>query len=109
MEALAICTGAPTVHFEYNTICISVVGYNTVNPIVKHIDIPVYFLQEQFDNGLFIPKYDNYSVISADMCTKPWSGPIIIWYAKRMTGFILYTTREKEHYQIMRLHEFIVN
>ena len=37
---------------------------------VKHIYIPVWFLQEQFDNGLFIPQYEKSSVITADMCTK---------------------------------------
>ena len=108
MEALAICTGAPTVHFEYNTICISVVGYNTVNPIVKHIDIPVYFLQEQFDNGIFLPKYENSSVMLADMCTKPCSVPIISRSTKWITVFRFYPTSETEHYQFMRLHEFIV-
>ena len=77
MEALALYTGAPTVHWEDNTSCISVVEAKRVTPQVKHIDIPVCFLQEQFDNGLFLPKYENSSVMTADMCTKPCSGPII--------------------------------
>ena len=54
MEALALCTGSPTVHCEENTSCISVVEAKRVTPRVKHIDIPVCFLQEQFDTGLFI-------------------------------------------------------
>ena len=69
MEDLALYTGAPTVHWEDNTSCISVVEAKRVTPRVKHIDIPVYFLQEQFDNGLFLPKYENSSVMPADMCT----------------------------------------
>ena len=36
---------------------ISVVEDKIVTPRVKHIDIPVYFLQEKIDNGLVIPKY----------------------------------------------------
>ena len=56
MEALALYTGAPTVHWEYNTSCISVVEAKIFTPIVKHIDIPVYFLQKQFENCLFISK-----------------------------------------------------
>ena len=48
MEALALHTGAPTVHWEDNTSCISVVKAK----IVTHMYIPIYFLQEQFDNGL---------------------------------------------------------
>ena len=57
MEALALYTGAHTVHWEDNTSCISVVEAKRVTPRVKHIDIKVCFLQEQFDNGLFLPKY----------------------------------------------------
>ena len=39
-------TGAPTVHWEDNTSCVSIVEAKRVTPRVKHIDIPVYFLQE---------------------------------------------------------------
>ena len=77
MEALALYTGAPTVHWEDNTSFISVVESKRVTPRVKHIDIPVCFLQEKFDNGLFLPKYENSSVMPADMCIKPCSVPII--------------------------------
>ena len=55
MEALALSTGATTVHWEDNTSCISVVEAKRVTPRVKHIDIPVCFLQEKIDNGLFLP------------------------------------------------------
>ena len=85
MEALALHTGAPTVHWEDNTSCISVVEAKRVTPRVKHIDIHVYFLQEQFDNGLFLPKYEKSSVMPADMRTKPCSGSIIIRSNKWMT------------------------
>ena len=93
-EALALHTGAPTVHWEDNTSCISVVEYRRVTPRVKQIDITVCFLQEQFDNGLFLQKYEKSSVMPADMCTKPCSGPIIIWSTKWMTGFRFYPTSE---------------
>ena len=57
MEDLALQTGAPTVHWEDNTNFISAVEDKIFTPRVKHIDIPVYLLQEKFDNGLFLPKY----------------------------------------------------
>ena len=41
MEALALNTGAPTVHWEDNTGCVSVVEAKIVTPRVKHIGIPV--------------------------------------------------------------------
>ena len=46
MEALALHTGEPAVHWEENTCCISVVEAKRVTPRIKHTDIPVYFLQE---------------------------------------------------------------
>ena len=49
MEALALHTGAPTVHWKDNTICISVVEAKIVTPRVKHFDVPICFLQEIFD------------------------------------------------------------
>ena len=76
MEALALHTGAPKVNLEDNTSCISVVEAKIVTSRVKHIDIPVCFLQEQSNNGIFLPKYEKSSVMLADMCTKPCSGPI---------------------------------
>ena len=94
LEDLALHTGAPTLHFEYSTSYISVVEAKKVTYRVLHIDIPVCFQQEQFDNGLFITKYDNSSVVPADMCTKPCAGPIISQSNKWMTGFRLYPTNE---------------
>ena len=88
--------------------CISDVEAKRVTPRVKHIDIPVCFLQKQFDNGLFLPKYENSSVITEDMCTKPCSGTIISRSTKCMTGLRFYPTSDTEHYQLMRLHELIV-
>ena len=77
MEALALYIGAPTVHWEDNTSCISLFEAKIVTPRVKHINIPVCFLQEKFYNGLFLPKYKKSNVMPADMCTKPCSLPII--------------------------------
>ena len=45
MEYVALHTGAPTVHLEENIFCISVVEAKIVTPRVKHIEIPVCFLQ----------------------------------------------------------------
>ena len=52
MEALALQTGAPEVHWEYNTSCIYVVKAKIVASRFKHIDIHVYFTQ--FDNGILL-------------------------------------------------------
>ena len=94
MESLALHTGAPTVHWEDNTSFIYVVESKRVTLRVKHIGNPVCFFQEKFDNGLFIPKYENNGVMPADMCTEPCSCPIISWSTKWMTGFRFYQTSE---------------
>ena len=109
MESLALHTGATIVHLEYNTSFIYVVEAKIVTPGVKHIDITVYFLIEQFDNGLFIPKYEKSSVIPEDMFTKPCPVPIISRFTKLMTGFRLYTKIDTEHYQHMVLHKLVLS
>ena len=48
MESLALHNGAPIVHWEDNTCFIFVFESKIVTPGVKHIDIPVCFLQEIF-------------------------------------------------------------
>ena len=108
MESLAIHTGAPTVNFEDSTSFIYFVEARRVIPRVEHIHIPVDCLQEIFDNGIFVPKYEMSSVIPAYMCPKPCLGPIISQSTKLVTGFRLYLSSDTEHYQIMRLHEFLV-
>ena len=65
-----------------------------VTPRVKKFDIPVYFLQEQFDNSIFVPKYDKSSVMPEDMCTKPCPGSINCRSTKCVTGLRLYPTRD---------------
>ena len=67
VEALVFHTVAHIVYWEDSTSFISVVEAKIVTPKVKHIDIPIFFLQEQFDNGLFIQKYYNSNVIPVDM------------------------------------------
>ena len=94
MEALALYTGATTVHWGDNTSYISVVEAKRVTPRVKYIDITVCFLLEQFDNVLFLLKYEKSSVMPADMCTKPCSGTIISRSTKWMTGFRFCPTSE---------------
>ena len=56
MEALALHTGAPTVHWEDNTSFISFVEAKIVTHRVKRIDISFCFLQEQFT---IVPFFQN--------------------------------------------------
>ena len=94
MEASAIHTGALTVHQEDNTSCISAVEAKRVTPRVKHIDMTVCFLQDQFDTCFLITEYEKSSVMPADMCTKPCLGPITIRNTKCMTGFRFYPSSD---------------
>ena len=58
MGSLGLPTGAPTMHWGDNTSFISTVEAKQVTPKFKHINIPVFFLQEQYKNGLFNPEYE---------------------------------------------------
>ena len=89
--------------------CISFVEDKIVTPGVKHMKIYVCFLSEQFDNVLFVTKYEKSSVMPSYMCTKPCSGLIISQSNKRTNGSRLYPISDTEHYQRMRLQNFDVN
>ena len=52
MEALSLHNGATIVHWEDNKSFVSVVQSKIFTPRFKHIDIPVYFILENFDNGI---------------------------------------------------------
>ena len=108
IEDLALHTGPPTVNLEDNTFFIYVVESKKVTSRVKNIDIPVWFIREQFENGLFVPKYEKCSIMPAYMCTKTCLDPIIIQSNKHMTGFYLYPHSDTEHYQLTKLHEFVL-
>ena len=102
MKSLELHTGAPTVHWEDNTSYISYIEAKKVTPRVKHINIPVFFYRNSLTNGLFVSKYDNYSVMPVDMYTKTCAGPIISRSTKWITGFRLYPTSDIEHYQLIK-------
>ena len=72
MDSLALHTWEPIVHWEDNINFISVVDSKRVTTRVKHINIPDSFIQDQYENGLYIPKYDKYNIIPDDMCTPDW-------------------------------------
>ena len=107
MEDLALHTGAPTVHWEDNTCFIPFVEAKIL-PLELNKLIFLSIFYKKIGNGLFVPKYEKYSVVPETICTKPCSGPIIIWINKWMTGFRFYPISDTEHYQLMRLHEFVV-
>ena len=98
-------TGAPTPHLEDNTSCIYFIEHKIVTERVKHIDIPVCFIHEQYGNVLFIPKYEKSLIMIYDICTKPCSGPIISNSTKWITGLQVYPSSDSEHYQRMTLED----
>ena len=36
------------------------------------------FYKKKTDNGIFVPKYEKYGVMPADMCNKLRSGPLVV-------------------------------
>lgn len=72
-------------------------------PQVKHINIPIYFLQEQNDVDSFIPDYEKTTVISAEMGTKTYSGPVLDRTTKWMAGERFYPQQGLVHYVLLEL------
>ena len=108
MEALSLHTWAQSVHRKKNESYIDVVEYKIVTPRLKHIDLLVFFLQEQLDNGIFVPKYERSSVMPAYMCTKPCLGLVISRITRLITGLSFYQSSYTKHHLLMKLHEIYV-
>ena len=104
MQDLSLQTVVPTVNCEYIRSWVYVVESKIFTPVVKHIDILIFFLKGIFDNGLFIRKYEKSNFMPADVCTKTCLGPIIIKNNKLMTGFKLYLTEYMIVYRTRVLH-----
>ena len=77
-------------------------------PKVKQIDTTVCFILEQFENVLFVPKYENPTITPVDMSTKPCLF-LVTWQSnKYMTGLGFYPSNDTEQYKLMKLHYFDV-
>ena len=63
MESFSLHTGSKYIYWEDNPSCIYVVEAEIVTPRFKNIGITVFFLQEKFGNGLYVPKYDKFGVM----------------------------------------------
>ena len=55
MEVLALHTGAPTVHWKDNNICVYVVESKIVTLVVKQIDIPASFYYKFLTMLILLP------------------------------------------------------
>ena len=66
------------------------------------------FPSRKIDIGLFVAKYEKYSAVPVDMCTKTFLVTIISGSTKRITGFRFYPYSDTEHHKLMKLHEFDV-
>ena len=70
MEALALHTVAPTVHWEDNKNIISVFEAKIITPRVKHVYIPVCFIQEPFDKIVSLFQNIRSSVSCRNICAR---------------------------------------
>ena len=85
---------------------ISIVTDAHMIPIVKHIDIPVFYSQEQHILGNSSPHYKPSRLLLTDSSTKPVSGPVLKKHSYFLFGVKFYPPPGSQHYQQLTLDSY---
>ena len=64
----------PTNIAEDNKPLITEVTHSRITPGIRHLDVPIAYLQEQYQRKLFLPVYTHTTNQPADINTKPHGG-----------------------------------
>ena len=100
---IATPTGA-TPGYEDNQPTIDVIKAGKVTSRVKHIAVPVAYLNEKYDQYVAEPQYINTKIQPADMGTKPVSGPLLHDHFWNIRGATFYPPITSKHYALLELH-----
>ena len=100
---IATPTGA-TPGYEDNQPTIDVIKAGKVTSRVKHIAVPVAYLNEKYDQYVAEPQCINTKIQPADMGTKPVSGPLLHDHFWNIRGATFYPPITSKHYALLELH-----
>lgn len=95
-------TDATQVH-EDSQPTLDIILSDQVTSRVKHIAVPIAYVQEQVAEGMLDPTKIHTSIQPADMGTKAQSGPLLARHDSYLRGVRFYPPKGSEHY---RLGEF---
>ena len=93
----------PTDIYEDNQATIAEVINDRLTPQVRHLDVKITWLHEQFIRSVFKLIYVHTSLQKADMNTKPHGGQQLIDMYLPLIGYKFYPPSSSEHYKLLQL------
>jgi hypothetical protein len=79
---------------------------NTITSRVKHIAVPISFMNEQVKDGKIELRKIGTKLNIADSGTKPTPAPIFFRHFDYAIGVRFYPPKDSEHYKLLELHKF---
>ena len=102
--------GRPFLHpipvLEDNQATVQQIVKDRLTPNIKHADIPVCFLHEQYNTGLFDIQYVKTDLNFADLNTKPHTGLTFITKVLNLAGFDFYPPSDSDHFKLLELDRY---
>lgn len=80
---------------------------NTATRRVKHIAVPIHFINQQIKNGRVTLRKIGTRLNLADSGTKPNPSPTHFRHVDQAIGVRFYPPADSEHYKLLDLHKFI--
>ena len=108
LQSLNESQTSPTPTFEDNAATIKQVLNDRLTPRVKHIDVLVSWLNEQFSRDKFIPVSCASGDQEADMNSKPHGGFTLQKKLLPLVGFQFYPPPDSLHYKLLQLDQFVI-
>lgn len=87
--------------------CIDALEANTVTTRVKHIAVPIKYINEQIQDGCIKLEKIDTTLNFADSGTKPNPSPTHFRHYDHVIGVRFYPPEGSEHYKLLELHKFV--
>ena len=97
----------PTPIYEDSQPCIDVLDAKTVTSRVKHIAVPIHFIHDQIQDGLFVMRKIGTNLNLCDSGTKPNPAPIHFRQYDHTSGVRFYPPANSSHYKLLKLETFL--
>ena len=96
----------PTIINEDNQPLITEVTHGRITPNVRHLDVPLAYLHEQYLRKIFDLHYIITSLQQADINTKPHGGGSLKNVILDLIGFSFYPPASSDHYKLLQLDKY---
>ena len=98
----------PTIINEDNQPLITEVTHGRITPNVRHLDVPLAFLHEQYLRKIYDLYYIPTNLHSADVNTKPHGGGSLKKIILDLIGYSSFPPASSEHYKLLQLDKYVI-